>query len=772
MENVDVQRDRSGGGALDGQVIAGRYRVARVVSTGASTVIIDAIDIESDSPVTVKIVRPEHSADPEFRRKFRKLAEVSQALTHPNIASVTDWGEIELAGESTVFWTVEALGGGSLRDLLDRGRLLEPGQALVIGLEACRALDAAHQKGLFHTELTPSKMVFGADRRLRVVDFGMARLLAEPAWVDASAVPTHVARYASPEQALGLPIDAKTDIYALALVMIEAVTGAVPFAADSTVATLAGRVDKLLPVSADLGALASVLEHAGRPESPDRFTAAEFGRALVQVAPRLSKPKPIPIVSTGRFDTTAMRRPNDPTGGVERPAPVPGLSGVDESGVAAVAASVDVVAPVSRAESDPTISTPDPPTVDEPDVPDDVSDSAAAPEPVPEPEPDRSLAAATAVEPPAFPEPEAVLAPLLDTSAVHESDVDPDVDPGEDLRIADQPTTVSPVVATDEPIVASEPVLYDDAPRRRAPIVLLVVLLLAGLGALGYAGSLLLQPKSFEVPVLAGVPDDEALNQIAGNDWELSIESERSDSFPVPDTVIRTAPGPGVELEEGKAFTLVLSAGPEFRVLPDVDGLPFDAAVTQLATLGLVGIEGPERQFSETAPVDAVISWQVQGDADASMSAGAQILPGETIVMVLSTGPEPRGVPNLAGQTIEQATAALDTLQLGLSQGEDVFSEDVPAGMIIGQDPAADSSIERGGIVMVQVSKGQDRIAFPALDGLAYADAEALLIQNGFTIGNLLGTTDGTFVQATIDGEDAAVGALFRRQQAVDLIFL
>ncbi len=327
VENVDGKRGRSSGGALDGQVLAGRYRVAQVVSTGANTVIIDAIDIESDSPVTVKIVRPEHAVDPEFRRKFRRLAEVSNALTHPNIASVTDWGEIVLSGESTVFWTVDALGGGSLRDLLDRGRLLEPGQALVIGLEACRALDAAHQKGLFHTELTPSKMVFGSDRRLRIVDFGMARLLAEPAWVDASAVPTHVARYASPEQALGLPIDAKTDVYALALVMIEAVTGSVPFAADSTVATLAGRVDKLLPVSADLGALASVLERAGRPESPDRFTAAEFGRALVQAAPRLSKPEPIPIVSSGRFDTTAMRRPTDPTGGVERPAPVPVFSG-------------------------------------------------------------------------------------------------------------------------------------------------------------------------------------------------------------------------------------------------------------------------------------------------------------------------------------------------------------------------------------------------------------------------------------------------------------
>ena len=334
---------------------------------------------------------------------------------------------------------------------------------------------------------------------------------------------------------------------------------------------------------------------------------------------------------------------------------------------------------------------------------------------------------------------------------------------------------VGPVVsASDVPADPSEPVLYDDSPRRRrrAPIVLLVVLLLAGLGALGYAGSLLLQPKSFEVPALAGVPDDEALNQIAGNDWEITVEKERSDSFPEPDTVIRTIPGPGVELEEGEPFTLVLSAGPEFRTLPELDGLPFEAAVTQLASLGLIGTEAPEREFSETVAIDSVISWQVQGDADASMQAGAQILPGETIAMTLSMGPEPRGVPDLAGQTIEQATAALDALQLGLSQGEDVFSEDVPVGAILSQDLAPETSVERGGIVTVQVSKGPDRIGFPSLDGLTYTEAQTLLVDSGFTVGTLLGTTDGVFVEATIDGEDVAVGTLFQRGQTIDLIFL
>ncbi len=777
VENVDEQLGGSGAGALEGIVLAGRYRVAQVVSTGANTVIMDAIDLHNDGQVTVKVVRPEHAQDQEFRHKFHRLAEISNALTHPNIASVIDWGEIELRGESTVFWVVEALGGGSLRDLLDRGRLLEPGQALVVGLEACRALDAAHQKGLFHTELTPSKMVFGADRRLRVVDFGMARLLAEPAWADAAAVPTHVALYASPEQALGLPIDAKTDVYALALVMIEAVTGSVPFAADSTVATLAGRVDKLLPVSADLGSLASVLERAGRPESAERFTAAEFGRALVQTAPRLPKPEPIPILATGTFDTTALRRPTDPTGGVERPAPAAGLAGVDETGVpaavaaaglavgaaagaaaatdvAGVDANVDAIADVDRPEIAPDETEPlAPPTVD--DV---VADAAPAasdelrildePEPEPEaesaPEPAPAPLAATEALPVTAPD----VSTLAATAVVPATPVSADVDAGGEL--------------------------YDEEAgrRRRGPVILLIVLLLAGLAALGYAGSLLLQTKSFEVPVLAGVPEDEALNQIAGNGWEIDTLRERSDSFPELDTVIRTLPGPGVELDEGAPFTLVLSDGPEFRTLPELEELPFDAAIAQLAGLGLNGVEAPERLFSETIAPESVISWRVQGDADGTMQAGAQILPGETIVMTLSMGPEPRSVPDLSGQTIDSAMATLADLQLVLAQGDDVFSDDAPVGAIVSQNPSTGEPLDRDGTVTVQVSKGPDKVAFPDLEGLGFSDAQQLLIDNGLSVGSLLGTTDGTFVEATIDGVDLQPGDLLRRGRAVDLIFL
>ena len=306
---------------LEGRIIGERYEVTRTVAAGANTLIAAAVDTELDRAVTVKLVRPELSESVDFRRRFAEEMERVVGISHPNIAAIYDWGEQLIGKRATVYVVGESLTGGSLRDLYDRGRWLTPSQALMVGLDACRGLDFAHQNGLVHTELTPSKLVFGDDRRLRIVDFGLARILGDEEWREPSRVATHVARYASPEQAQGVPVDGKTDVYSLALILIEGVTGSVPFAAESTVATLSARAGRLMPVDADLGPLASVLERAGRPDPVERSTAAQFGRALVQAAPRLPRPTPIPTLAASLFeqDPSAMRRPNDPTGGIERP---------------------------------------------------------------------------------------------------------------------------------------------------------------------------------------------------------------------------------------------------------------------------------------------------------------------------------------------------------------------------------------------------------------------------------------------------------------------
>ncbi len=356
---------------LVGRVIGERYRVTRVVSAGTDTVIVDADDAELHRPVTIKLVRPEWAAAPEFRQRFARAMKVMAKLSHPNLAAVYDWGEEDIGKRTTVYAVVESLSGGSLRDVLDRGRLLDPSQALLVGLEACRGLDFAHHKGLVHTELTPSKLVFGDDRRLRITDFALARLLGAQDWSEPATVATHVARYASPEQALAQPVDGKSDVYSLALILVESVTGTVPFAARSTVATLSARVGRLMPVSADLGPLAAVLERAGRPEPEERSTAAEFGRALVRSAENLPRPGPIPLVVTSVFEDEKLRRPNDPTGGVHRPEDSPAALAAAAAAAAATASAVAATTGTAATAAPAVAAAPaiaSPPSAVEPDV--------------------------------------------------------------------------------------------------------------------------------------------------------------------------------------------------------------------------------------------------------------------------------------------------------------------------------------------------------------------------------------------------------------------
>lgn len=306
--------------ALSGLLLAGRYRLHQRRGAGGDGLVMDAIDEQLQRTVAVRVFEPEWAATRSAEQRFLAEAQAAASLVHPNINAVYDFGIDDFDGDKRPYLVLEYLSDGSLRDILDRGRLLSPSQALVVGLDACRGLDYIHRRGIIHGDLRPGTMVFGDDHRMRLVDLGISRLRAEQTWSDLSAVGIDAARYASPEQAQGLTpedgsIDTASDIYSLCLVLLEAVTGQIPFAADSTVATLNARIDKLMPVSADFGPLASILERAGRPLPNDRFTAAEFGKALMQAAEKLPRPAAIPTAGNSLFaDTTggALREVAEP----------------------------------------------------------------------------------------------------------------------------------------------------------------------------------------------------------------------------------------------------------------------------------------------------------------------------------------------------------------------------------------------------------------------------------------------------------------------------
>ena len=275
---------------LVGRELVGRYRLLGPVGVGASAKVYLADDAHLHRRVAVKVLHPALAGDPSFLRRFQAEARAAAALNHPNVVAVYDWGE-----DGVPFIVTEYLGGGSLRAMLDQERTLSWSQALVVGLEAARALHYAHRQGFVHRDIKPGNLLFGEDGRLRIADFGLARALAAAAWTEPAGVVLGTAKYASPEQAAGGEIDGRSDVYSLALVLAEVVTGQVPHAKDTAVATLSARVRRAIDPVPELGPLAAVVAAAGTARPDDRSSAAELGRALMAVAADLPAPETLPL---------------------------------------------------------------------------------------------------------------------------------------------------------------------------------------------------------------------------------------------------------------------------------------------------------------------------------------------------------------------------------------------------------------------------------------------------------------------------------------------
>ena len=276
-----------------GRVLGDRYRLVTALGTGASAHVYLADDVSLHRRVAIKVLHPALAGDQAFLKRFRAEARAVAALNHPNILQVYDWGEQD--GEP--YLVLEYLAGGSLRQIYDTGALLTPEQAVRIGIEACAGLDYAHRRGLIHRDIKPANLLFDAEGRLRIADFGLARALAEAAWTEPDGAILGTARYAAPETVEGWVLDGKADVYGLALVLYEGVTGESPFIGDTTVATLMARLGALLPEHEALGPLGEILTWAAAPDPAERFDAAQFGAKLAELAATLPAPAPLQVAT-------------------------------------------------------------------------------------------------------------------------------------------------------------------------------------------------------------------------------------------------------------------------------------------------------------------------------------------------------------------------------------------------------------------------------------------------------------------------------------------
>jgi beta-lactam-binding protein with PASTA domain/serine/threonine protein kinase len=645
--------------SLRGSEITDRFHLTGVVSVGATATVIDGVERSSGTAVTVRVINPALCSDPGFPEEFRRAIRPVRALDHPNIATVLATAMVDTDRGAAGCIVTEALTGGSLRDLLDRGRLLSPSQALALGLDVCRALHLAHSRGLVHTEVTPSKIMFGDEGRARLVDLGLAGLLGRRAWIDPSSLDNHVVRYSAPEQATSLEPSSAADIYALGLVLVEAVTGSVPFDAGSTVATLAQRVDRLMPASADLGPLAAVLEHAARPDPSERWTAESLHQALVAVAPRLPRPEPLPLVarsvagaSTSELPTT--RAANEPSLGQGQPDPgrteaeePTSDRGVEDSAVRAPAVQ-DATGEVRISRRRPGWLLP--------------------------------LAAGSAVVL------AALLARLLLVTPIH---VVPDL---RGVTEAEAVNTITPFGWTTER-------LFERSDAVPTPGTIISTSPAAGVElAEGEPFTYVVSegPTLRAVPDTSGARSSDAETALSALGLTPYVEPVYDESIPVGVVVSWVATDDptvvaGTPVEPGTAITLRVSAGPGPRTVPDLVGILTGPARARLVDLGLVLVER-EGDFDEETEAGQIV--------EQNPAAGELIERGAAIAVTVSKGPDVIIFPALA-EGIVFADARAELLAAGFEVELVLGAVDaiVSEVLIEGEPPEVDGIYPRGTLV-------------------------------------------------------------------------
>jgi serine/threonine-protein kinase len=264
-----------------GTTLAGRYRLLELLGQGGMATIYRARDAQLERDVAIKLLRPEFGRDPDFLARFRDEARAAASLSHPNIVAVFDFGE----EESGPYIVMELVDGQDLGAILRDNGPLAPRQSARVAAEVAKALHAAHVHGIVHRDVKPSNILVGRDGRVKVADFGIARALTE-SQITMPGTTMGSVHYFAPEQARGEQATASSDIYALGIVLFEALTGQRPFSGDGAAAVALARLTTTPPRPSSLRAsipseLDAIVARAMAFDPDDRYpTAAAMAGAL------------------------------------------------------------------------------------------------------------------------------------------------------------------------------------------------------------------------------------------------------------------------------------------------------------------------------------------------------------------------------------------------------------------------------------------------------------------------------------------------------------
>jgi serine/threonine-protein kinase len=618
----------------------GRYRVIRRLGSGGMANVYLAEDEELGRRVAIKVLDDKHSIDEQFVERFRREAKNAASLSHPNIVSIYDRGE----AEGTYYIAMEYIEGRTLKDLILTRGPLPVEQAASYARQILGAVRFAHRKGIVHRDIKPHNVLVDTDGRLKVTDFGIARAGTSQMTEAGSIIGT--AQYLSPEQARGAPVDQRSDLYSVGIVLYEMLTSSVPFTGDTPVEIAMRHISSVpeppstrrpdVPEDLDLVVLRALAK-----DPRERFqTAEEMDLELGLVAAGLSVTDATADAATavlagaGVSDaapTAVVRRPPPPPpyaprGGYryEEPPPPPGRRSVWPWVLALALVVAAAIAGLYAYER--------------------IQDELNANRPV--------------------------AVPLLEgqeealaVNNILDRDLEPKVlreynDETEEGRVFDQ-----------------DP---DSGERiERGNIVTIVV----------SQGK-----RRVDVPDVKGLSVAEAVARL--KDAGLEANPKPVFSTEQEGVVFAQDPGAGKRVVEDTRVRINYSQGAKPIAVPDVVSQSFEDAEAALQAEGFVVKRAD--QNSNIAPNTVI---------ETRPPPGTALQRGATVTVVVSKGPQDVAVPNVEGLDEETAKIELEGAGFDVSVSDEPTDDPANDGFVLAQDPPGGDRAEQGATVVIFVGR-------------------------------------------------------------------
>ncbi|HVV87603.1 MAG TPA: serine/threonine-protein kinase, partial [Kofleriaceae bacterium] len=309
-----------------GTVLDGRYEILAKIGEGGMGVVYKARQVSIDRVIAIKVLNSQMAADPQWVQRFSNEARACSRLQHPNTIKMFDFGQ---TADGRFFMTMEFLDGQVLRQAIQNSAPMQPARVMRILVQCCASLAEAHSIGIIHRDIKPDNVFLmnmpGSPDFVKLLDFSVAKLLAEGGggMKTQAGVVFGTPQYMSPEQGRGMPLDARSDLYALGILGYEMLTGQVPFNDDNPMAVLQMHLRaEVPPLPAGLpSSVVNVVRKALEKDPGRRFqSSGEMMQVCQQVLTELN-------AGAAASQVAAQAGPPPQVGGPQKTMIAPGVGG-------------------------------------------------------------------------------------------------------------------------------------------------------------------------------------------------------------------------------------------------------------------------------------------------------------------------------------------------------------------------------------------------------------------------------------------------------------